>query len=104
MALLNTIAAVPEAHRCAFRRDSRHEIVASRIGRLSSFGIGGWTDPLGLLLNEAMLEGAVIDHQFGTTDVFIIVPVEAIKSRYFAHFGAPDEFASPVAAEFAALN
>jgi len=49
-------------------------------------------------------EGAVIDHQFGTTDVFIIVPVEAIKSRYFAHFGAPDEFASPVAAEFAALN
>ena len=49
-------------------------------------------------------EGAVIDHQFGTTDVFIIMPVEAIKSRYFAHFGAPDEFASPVAAEFAALN
>jgi putative hemolysin len=49
-------------------------------------------------------DGAVIDHQFGTTDVFIIMPVEAIKSRFFAHFGAPDEFASPAAAEFGALN
>lgn len=49
-------------------------------------------------------DGAVIDHQFGTTDVFIIMPVEAIKSRYFAHFGAPDEFASPAASEFGALN
>src|SRR3990170_1017857 len=49
-------------------------------------------------------DGAVIDHQFCTTDVFIIVPVEAIKSRYFVHFGAPDEFASPAAAEFGALN
>jgi putative hemolysin len=25
-------------------------------------------------------DGAVIDHQFGTTDVFIIMPVEAIKT------------------------
>jgi L-ornithine Nalpha-acyltransferase len=49
-------------------------------------------------------DGAVIDHQFGTTDVFIIMPVEAIKSRYFAHFGAPDEFAPPIAPEFGRLN
>lgn len=49
-------------------------------------------------------EGAVIDHQFGTTDVFIIMPIEAIKSRYFAHFGSPDEFASPTAPEYAPLN
>jgi L-ornithine Nalpha-acyltransferase len=49
-------------------------------------------------------DGAVIDHQFGTTDVFIIMPVEAIKTRYFAHFGAPDELTSPPAPEFAALN
>lgn len=61
MALVNTIASVSEAHICAFRRDPEHEIVASRIGKLSSFGIGGWTDPLGKLLNEAMLEGAVVD-------------------------------------------
>ena len=38
-------------------------------------------------------DGAVVDHQFGTTDVFIILPIEAIDERYFAHFGAPDEFA-----------
>ena len=49
-------------------------------------------------------DGAVIDHQFGTTDVFIIMPVEAIKSRYFEHFGAPDELVPPSRAEFAPLN
>ena len=49
-------------------------------------------------------DGAVVDHQFGTTDVFVIMPVKAINTRYFAHFGAPDEFASPVAAEFGPLN
>ncbi len=36
-------------------------------------------------------DGAVIDHQFGTTDVLMILPVERIDPRYFAHFGAPDE-------------
>ena len=49
-------------------------------------------------------DGAVIDHQFGTTDVFIIMPVEAIKSRYFAHFGAPDELVAPLSPELGALN
>jgi putative hemolysin len=49
-------------------------------------------------------DGAVIDHQFGTTDVLIIVPVEAMNARYFVHFGAPDEFSSPVVPEFAPLN
>jgi L-ornithine Nalpha-acyltransferase len=49
-------------------------------------------------------DGAVIDRQFGTTDVFVIMPVKAIKSRYFAHFGAPDEFARPAASEFGAFN
>ena len=37
-------------------------------------------------------DGAVVDHKFGTTDVFVIQPVEAINARYFAHFGARDEF------------
>ena len=49
-------------------------------------------------------DGAVIDHQFGTTDVFIIMPVEAINARYFVHFGAPDEFATAAPVEFAPLN
>ncbi len=34
-------------------------------------------------------DGAVIDHQFGTTDVAIILPVERIQSRYFSHFERP---------------
>jgi L-ornithine Nalpha-acyltransferase len=35
-------------------------------------------------------EGAVIDHQFNSTDVFVLLPVANINSRYFARFGAPD--------------
>jgi putative hemolysin len=34
-------------------------------------------------------DGAVVDHQFGTTDVCIILPVERIQSRYFSHFERP---------------
>ncbi len=32
-------------------------------------------------------DGAVIDHQFGTTDVLIVMPVSAINERYLGHFG-----------------
>jgi L-ornithine Nalpha-acyltransferase len=57
-----------------------------------------------LRLGAYIGDGAVIDHQFGTIDVLIIVPVEAMKQRYFVHFGAPDEFSAPVLPEFAPLN
>jgi putative hemolysin len=36
-------------------------------------------------------DGAVIDHQFNTIDVLIILPVSAINKRYFAHFGQPND-------------
>lgn len=42
-------------------------------------------------------DGAVIDRQFNTVDVMMIMPVSAIDPRYFAHFGAPGEAASAVA-------
>ncbi|WP_430910465.1 GNAT family N-acetyltransferase [Methylobacterium sp. sgz302541] len=32
-------------------------------------------------------DGAVIDRQFGTTDVFVVLPVTAIAARYLGHFG-----------------
>ena len=32
-------------------------------------------------------DGAVIDHQFGTTDVLVVLPVSAINTRYIDHFG-----------------
>jgi putative hemolysin len=36
-------------------------------------------------------DGAVIDRQFNTIDVLIILPVSAINERYFAHFGMPND-------------
>ena len=39
-----------------------------------------------LRLGAYIGDGAVIDHEFGTTDVLIILPVSAIKRRYLEHF------------------
>jgi putative hemolysin len=50
-----------------------------------------------LRLGAFVGDGAVIDRQFGTTDVLIILPVEKIDPRYFEYFGAPDEMKSRVA-------
>ena len=36
-------------------------------------------------------EGAVIDEQFNTIDVLIVLPVSAISRRYFSHFGRPSD-------------
>ncbi|WP_245319014.1 GNAT family N-acetyltransferase [Consotaella salsifontis] len=33
-------------------------------------------------------EGAVVDYQFGTTDVLVVLPVENINPRYIGHYGA----------------
>jgi putative hemolysin len=40
-----------------------------------------------LRLGAAFGTGAVIDRQFGTTDVLVILPVSAINPRYIDHFG-----------------
>jgi putative hemolysin len=42
-----------------------------------------------LRLGAAFGEGAVVDRQFGTTDVLVILPVDRINPRYIDHFG-PD--------------
>ncbi|GJM03277.1 MAG: hypothetical protein DHS20C08_17780 [Rhodomicrobium sp.] len=39
-----------------------------------------------LRLGAYIGDGAVVDHQFGTTDILIIMPVAAIDSKYIAHF------------------
>ena len=57
-----------------------------------------------LRLGAYIGDGAVIDRQFGTTDVLIILPVEAIRTRYFAHFGNPDELPAEIAPDLASLN
>jgi putative hemolysin len=44
-----------------------------------------------LRLGAFVGDGAVIDSQFGTTDVLIILPVSEIQARYLAHFGPSAE-------------
>ncbi|WP_407933366.1 GNAT family N-acetyltransferase [Futiania mangrovi] len=39
-----------------------------------------------LRLGAHIGDGAVVDYQFGTTDVFIILPVDRIPERYYSHF------------------
>jgi putative hemolysin len=52
-----------------------------------------------LRLGAYIGDGAVIDRQFGTTDVLIIMPVENIDPRYFEHYGTRDETKSRIAAD-----
>lgn len=52
-----------------------------------------------LRLGAFVGDGAVIDRQFGTVDVLIVLPVEKIDPRYFGHFGAPDELRSRIAVD-----
>lgn len=44
-----------------------------------------------LRLGARIGDGCVIDHDFGTTDVLVILPVEAISQRYINHYGAGAE-------------
>jgi putative hemolysin len=39
-----------------------------------------------LRLGAYIGDGAVIDREFGTTDVLIVLPVSAIQKRYVEHF------------------
>ena len=39
-----------------------------------------------LRLGAYIGDGAVVDYEFGTTDVLIVLPVSVIKRRYFEHF------------------
>jgi len=39
-----------------------------------------------LRLGASVGDGAVVDHEFGTTDVVVVLPVSAIKQRYLEHF------------------
>jgi len=43
-----------------------------------------------LRLGARIGDGAVVDAQFNTIDVLIVLPVGAIDRRYFSHFGQPE--------------
>jgi L-ornithine Nalpha-acyltransferase len=40
-----------------------------------------------LRVGATLGDGAVVDTQFGTTDVFVVMPVSCINTRYLDHFG-----------------
>jgi len=44
-----------------------------------------------LRLGARIGDGCVIDRDFGTTDVFIVLPVDAISERYINYYGAEAE-------------
>ena len=42
-------------------------------------------------------DGAVVDHQFGVTDVFVVMPINEIEGRYIEYFGNPEDLVVKVA-------
>ncbi|WP_051630971.1 GNAT family N-acetyltransferase [Afifella pfennigii] len=54
-----------------------------------------------LRLGAYIGDGAVVDYQFGTTDILIILPVSALNPRYVNHFGTDaGRYAPPVRRRF----
>lgn len=49
-------------------------------------------------------DGAVVDEQFGTTDVFILLPVERIAKRYSKHYDVGELANDAAEAQSAAIN
>jgi putative hemolysin len=89
LSFLHHYARVPEAWRARARperyvdmnRMSREAVDTRKALRALPPLIRGY-----LRLGAGIGDGAVIDHQFSTTDVLIVLPVSAISSRYLAHF------------------
>jgi putative hemolysin len=44
-----------------------------------------------LRLGAKIGDGCVVDHEFSTTDVFVILPVDTISQRYIDHYGPEGE-------------
>jgi putative hemolysin len=90
LSFLHHFARAPEAWRVSAlpeRRVEMNRLPAAAIDRKAALHalpplIKGY-----LRLGASIGDGAVIDRQFGTTDVFIVLPVAAINARYIGHFG-----------------
>ena len=74
-----------EIHRVDMNRLPRESIDPRRALKVLPPLIKGY-----LRLGCFIGDGAVIDAQFNTIDVLIILPVSVINARYFAHFGSPN--------------
>jgi putative hemolysin len=90
LSFLHHFARAPEAWRVSAlpaRRVEMNRLPAAAIDRKAALHalpplIKGY-----LRLGAGIGDDAVIDRQFGTTDVFIVLPVAAINARYIGHFG-----------------
>jgi putative hemolysin len=90
MSCLHHVARAPEAWRAAAHSSRRVEM--NRMAKSEIDIKAAWHElpPLikgYLRLGAFVGDGAVIDRQFGTTDVLIVLPVSAISARYLSHFG-----------------
>lgn len=54
-----------------------------------------------LRLGASIGDGAVIDHQFNTTDVCIVMPTHAVTDKYLRHYTRKTQKVIPVESEFA---
>ena len=91
LSFLHHYASAPDAW-CARARSSRY-VEMNRMAKeaIDTKAAMHQLPPLikGYLRVGAMIgEGAVIDYQFGTIDVLIVMPMASVKSRYREHFGA----------------
>jgi hypothetical protein len=75
----------------AVPRRSGSASAGSRPGLAALPSSGSSSSVVHLRLGAYVGDGAVIDRQFGTTDVLIILPVSAINARYLDHFGPAAE-------------
>jgi L-ornithine Nalpha-acyltransferase len=90
LSFLHHFAAAPEAWRASAhpsRRVDMNRIAKDQIDTKAALKqlpplIKGY-----LRLGAFVGDGAVVDHQFGTTDVLIVMPVSSISGRYLDHFG-----------------
>ena len=87
------------AHHCQAEPQWRTRAVAGRYNTMDLMPVEA-VDPKAALMAMPPLikgylrlgarfgEGCVVDRDFGTTDVFVILPVEAISERYINYYGA----------------
>ena len=90
LSFLHHYAQAPEAWRAAAHGSRRVEMNRMAKEAINPKAAIHELPPLikGYLRLRAYIgDGAVIDHQFGTTDVLIVMPVSAINARYIEHFG-----------------
>jgi putative hemolysin len=79
-----------ERLRVPMNRMPRHEIDPKAAMRSLPPLVKGY-----LRLGAHVGDGAVIDRQFGTTDICIVLPVAGINSRYVSYYGADASRLSP---------